>query len=61
MNASHTLGYRPARKSGNSEYPQPTINSSPTRIIPVSSKTVMIVSPSNWGTAHPPYASPVRA
>ena len=45
--ATVTLGYRPVRKSGNSEYPQPTIISSPMRIIPKSSENVMIVSPSS--------------
>src|SRR6476660_1420945 len=57
----HALSYRPVRKSGNSEYPQPTINSSPMKIIPVSSMNVMIVSPSRWSTSHPPYSSPVSA
>ena len=59
--ATVTLGYRSVRKSGNIENPQPTINSSPMRIIPVSSKNVMIVSPCICGTPHPPYSAPVSA
>jgi hypothetical protein len=59
--ATAMLGYRPVRKSGDSQYPQPTINSNPMRIIPVSSKDDMIVAPSIWGTSHPPYSSLVSA